>query len=114
MLFPRERIMRMRDVLIFSTDEDRMFRDTEQLLAGDVVEKVTLPDTMEELGRYVFYGCRNLKTLCFSDRLKNIGSGAFTGCRGSVRICMPGFWMGIVPACRRSWAICGSDRCDLL
>lgn len=70
------------DVLIFSTDEDRMFRDTEQLLAGDVVEKVTLPDTMEELGRYVFYGCRNLKTLCFSDRLKNIGSGAFTGCRG--------------------------------
>lgn len=70
------------DVLIFSTDEDRMFRDTEQLLAGDVVEKVTLPDTMEELGRYVFYGCRNLKTLCFSDRLKIIGSGAFTGCRG--------------------------------
>ena len=69
------------DVLVFSTEEDRMFRDTEQLLAGELVERVNLPDTMEELGRYIFYGCRNLRKLGFSDRLKNIGSGAFTGCR---------------------------------
>ena len=69
------------DVLVFSTEEDRMFRDTEQLLAGELVESVNLPDTMEELGRYIFYGCRNLRKLGFSDRLKNIGSGAFTGCR---------------------------------
>ena len=69
------------DVLVFSTEEDGIFCDTEQLLAGDAVEKVILPDTMEELGRYIFYGCRNLRELCFSDRLQNIGSGAFTGCR---------------------------------
>lgn len=69
------------DVLVFSTEEAGIFRDMEQLLAGDVVEKVMLPDTMEELGRYIFYSCRNLKALCFSDRLNNIGSGAFTGCR---------------------------------
>lgn len=69
------------DIFVYETEANRMFCSEERLLAGDVVEKVTLPDTMEELGRYIFYGCRNLKTLCFSDRLKNIGSGAFTGCR---------------------------------
>ena len=70
------------DVLVFSTEEDRMFCGTEQLLAGELVEDVKLPDTMEEAGRYLFYGCRNLKRLRFSDRLQNIESGAFTGCRG--------------------------------
>lgn len=69
------------DVLVFSTEEDRIFGEEEQLLAGERVESVKMPDTMEELGRYIFYGCRNLKALSFSDRLKNIGSGAFTGCR---------------------------------
>ena len=69
------------DIFIYETNEDRMFRGDEQLLAGDLVESVKLPDTMEEVGRYIFYGCRNLKVLWFSDRLINIGSGAFTGCR---------------------------------
>lgn len=69
------------DILVYEMDADRMFCSEERLLAGDAVEKVTLPDTMEELGRYIFYGCKNLRELCFSDRLKNIGSGAFTGCR---------------------------------
>ena len=69
------------DVLIFETDEARMFSSEEKLLAGEALESVRLPDTMEEAGRYLFYGCRNLRELHFSDRLKNIGSGAFTGCR---------------------------------
>lgn len=69
------------DISVYETDADRIFRSEESLLAGDAVEKVDLPDTMEELGRYIFYGCRNLRELCFSDRLKDIGSGAFTGCR---------------------------------
>ena len=69
------------DVLVFETDEGRMFSSEEKLLAGQTLESVRLPDTMEEAGRYLFYGCRNLRELHFSDRLKNIGSGAFTGCR---------------------------------
>lgn len=56
--------------------------DFGELLAGDRVEKVRFPDGMEQIGRYIFYGCRNLKELSFSGRLVNIGSGAFTGCRG--------------------------------
>ena len=69
------------EVLAFVTDEDRIFRGEETLLAGEAIESIRMPDTMEEIGRYIFYGCRNLKELYFSDRLKNIGSGAFTGCR---------------------------------
>ena len=69
------------DVLVFETDEEHMFSSEEKLLAGQTLESVRLPDTMEEAGRYLFYGCRNLRELHFSDRLKNIGSGAFTGCR---------------------------------
>lgn len=69
------------DVLVYEAESGRIFRDGEQLLAGDVLECVRLPDMLEEAGRYLFYGCRNLKKLSFSDRLTDIGSGAFTGCR---------------------------------
>lgn len=50
------------------------------VLAGEVVEQVLFPDTMESIGNYIFYGCRNLRELTFSNRLMQIGSGAFTGC----------------------------------
>ena len=74
------------DVLVFETEEHRMFRDEEILLAGEAVESVAFPDTMQKIGRYVFYGCRNLKELSFSDQLEDIGSGAFTGCRSLNRL----------------------------
>lgn len=75
-----------RDVLIFETGAERMFREEERLLAGGEIGKVVLPDTLERIGRYVFYGCRNLRELAFSDRLGDIGSGAFTGCRSLKRL----------------------------
>lgn len=74
------------EVLVFETEEHRMFRDEEILLAGEAVESVAFPDTMQKIGRYVFYGCRNLKELSFSDQLEDIGSGAFTGCRSLNRL----------------------------
>lgn len=70
------------EALEYGTEDHRMFREGEQLLAGELVESVELPDTVERIGRYIFYGCRNLRALRFSDRLRDIGSGAFTGCRG--------------------------------
>ncbi len=74
------------DVLVCETEEGRLFRQQERLLAGDAVESVHFPDTMRELGKYIFYGCRNLKKLCFSDCLTEIGSGAYTGCRSLKRL----------------------------
>lgn len=74
------------EALVCETDEGRIFRQQEQLLAGDIVESVRFPDTMREIGKYIFYGCRNLEELTFSDSLTEIGSGAFTGCRSLNRL----------------------------
>lgn len=66
------------DVQTYDTDQIGQRSAEEKLLAGDAVEEVVFPDTMREIGRYIFYGCRNLKKLEFSDNLMQIGSGAFT------------------------------------
>ena len=50
------------------------------VLAGNDVEEIVFPYTLKEIGRYIFYGCGNLKKLEFSDSLMQIGCGAFTGC----------------------------------
>lgn len=51
----------------------------ERLLAGMEIQEVVFPDSVEAIGNYIFYGCKALKRLQFSDRLRDIGSGAFTG-----------------------------------
>ena len=56
------------------------FGREEHVLAGNEVEEIVLPDSLREIGRYIFYGCGNLKKLEFSDSLMQIGCGAFTGC----------------------------------
>ncbi|HJA66083.1 hypothetical protein B5F07_09890 [Lachnoclostridium sp. An169] len=86
--FSARKNMEEEDVLVFETEDQRMFGGGERLLAGEAVESVIFPDTMEEIGNYIFYGCRNLRRLSFSDRLRGVGSGAFTGCRelGSLRV----------------------------
>ena len=49
--------------------------------SGKGVNTLYLPDTLDQIGRYAFYRCFQLKKLVFSDRLCDIGAGAFTGCR---------------------------------
>lgn len=44
------------------------------------ITELRLPKFLEEIGRYVFYRCFDLKRLCFCDTWKDIGAGAFTGC----------------------------------
>lgn len=68
------------DVSVCEWTDGSLFRGSEKLLAGEAVEEVVFPDTAEEIGNYIFYGCRKLKRLEFSDSLIRIGSGAFTGC----------------------------------
>lgn len=68
------------DVEIYQTDQITAMQTDERLLAGEIVEEVILPATMQEIGRYIFYGCRKLRRLEFSDNLTQIGSGAFTVC----------------------------------
>lgn len=68
------------DVLEYRTEDGFLEEDREQLLAGEKIAEVVFPETVQEIGNYIFYGCRKLKKLTFSDRLYRIGSGAFTGC----------------------------------
>lgn len=56
------------------------FSREERVLAGNEVEEIIFPDSLREIGRYIFYGCGNLKKLEFYDSLMQIGCGAFTGC----------------------------------
>lgn len=68
------------DMLVYESENAPLFEEREKLLAGELVEEVVFPDTVEEIGNYIFYGCKKLQKLEFSDSLTRIGSGAFTGC----------------------------------
>lgn len=49
-------------------------------LSGSYIRHLTLPKTMQKIGSYVFYDCRNLATLQFPACLSVIGSDAFMNC----------------------------------
>ena len=65
---------------LWEVSEGLGFGREEHVLAGNDVEEIVFPHTLKEIGRYIFYGCGNLKKLEFSDSLMQIGCGAFTGC----------------------------------
>lgn len=49
-------------------------------LCGNYLESVQLPDSLEMIGDYAFYNCRNLSDITLSSRLHAIGSDAFMNC----------------------------------
>ncbi len=65
---------------VWEVEDGFGFGREEHILAGNEVEEIIFPDSLREIGRYIFYGCGNLKKLEFSDSLMQIGCGAFTGC----------------------------------
>lgn len=69
------------DVEIYDVTNNILQGDEKELLCGNLIKAVHLPDKTEELGKYAFYGCSNLKKLTFSDALKGTGTGVFNGCR---------------------------------
>ena len=52
---------------------DRMFADCD-------IRSVTLPQTVERLGWFTFYGCKNLEKVVLPSGVKNIGYASFDGC----------------------------------
>ena len=70
----------LKNASLWEVSEGLGFGREEHVLAGNDVEEIVFPDTLKEIGRYIFYGCGNLKKLEFSDSLMQIGCGAFTGC----------------------------------
>ena len=70
----------LKNASLWEVSEGLGFGREEHVLAGKDVEEIVFPDTLKEIGRYIFYGCGNLRKLEFSDSLMQIGCGAFTGC----------------------------------
>lgn len=50
------------------------------------LEEVVLPETIDTLGRYAFYNCRNLRTLRLSDRVEDYYDGVIKQCQSLRKI----------------------------
>ena len=70
-----------KEALVWETEEF-FAGEEDRFLAGEEVEEIILPETVREIGRYIFYGCKKLRRLEISDDLMQVGTGAFTGCSG--------------------------------
>ena len=70
----------LKNAEVWEAEDGFGFGREECVLAGNDVEEIVFPNSLREIGRYIFYGCGNLKKLEFSDYLMQIGCGAFTGC----------------------------------
>ena len=53
------------------------------------VEKIVLPDTIEEICVQAFYGCTNLTDITIQSGVTSIGASAFSGCRSLTNITIP-------------------------
>ena len=51
-------------------------------LCGDYIERVILPDSVQELCSYAFYNCRKLKCIEFGSILNVVNNDAFMNCMG--------------------------------
>ncbi len=56
---------------------------------GANIKNLTIPDSMEGIGDYAFYGCVALNQIKFSNQLLAIGNHAFDGCRALEKVIMP-------------------------
>lgn len=68
------------EACVYEYTEEVLYTENDRILAGNEIEEVIFPDTVEEIGNYIFYNCKMLKKLEFTDSLVHLGSGAFTGC----------------------------------
>lgn len=55
-------------------------------LNGELVTDLVLPDNVEEISDYAFYGCTSLKSITIPDSVTYIGSDAFNDCTNFTRV----------------------------
>lgn len=60
-----------------------------QVLAGRKGESFTIPNSVEDIEKYAFWGCENIKRVYFGKGLTQIPEYAFSNCRGLTDITIP-------------------------
>lgn len=53
---------------------------------NEIIEHITLPKYLEEIGEFAFYNCKNLKSVSFPENLKKIEREAFNNCESLTSI----------------------------
>lgn len=53
------------------------------------IEEIILPDAVNTIGRYAFWGCTNLKSVTFSKNIISIDSTAFYNCKSLEEVDLP-------------------------
>ena len=54
-----------------------------------MLPSISLPETITELGKYAFEGCKKLTEVNFPANLATIGNGAFSECTGLTSVSLP-------------------------
>ena len=54
------------------------------------IEKVIMPTTVKNIGRYAFCNCPNLREVVFNNKIEQIDEGAFSKCNNIKKINIPG------------------------
>lgn len=57
--------------------------------SGTRFTSVVIPDSVEEMGDYVFYTCVSLKSVLIPDSVKSVGEGVFAGCSSLEEVRLP-------------------------
>ena len=60
--FSDRRDNKEQEFLVYETEDHALFKGEEELLAGLNVEEIIFPDTVREIGNYIFYGCKNCES----------------------------------------------------
>ena len=58
-------------------------------LNGEEIKDLTIPNTVTEIGSYVFNGCSGLTSLTIPNSVTEIGRAAFSGCSGLTSLTIP-------------------------
>ena len=53
------------------------------------IEELTIPESINSLGNYVFYGCSYINSVIISNSVKTIGASAFEGCSKIEKLQLP-------------------------
>ena len=73
------------DGALMSADRTHLY----EVLNGSSISAYDMPDTIESIAKYAFWGCDNLQFVSLSDALTEIPAYAFSNCRGLQEVTIP-------------------------